>query len=50
MEHAFYEKVERSQISYRNRDYVLATRVPVRGVLQLLDVHENSNRKGCRLL
>ena len=45
MEHAFYEKVERSQISYRNRDYVLATRVPVRGVLQLLDVHRTRIEK-----
>lgn len=45
MEYAFYEKVERNQISYRDRDYVLATRVPVRGVLQLLDVHKSQIEK-----
>lgn len=45
IERSYYEKLERRQISYRNRDYVLTTRVPVRGVIHLLDVHKTQIEK-----
>ncbi len=45
MEHAYYKKIARNQIGYRDREYVLETRVPVRGVVNLLDVHNTRIEK-----
>ena len=39
IERSYYRKVKEKKIVYRDRDYVLSTRVPVLGVKNLLDVH-----------
>lgn len=45
IERNYYEKIRRGEINYRDRSYVLETRVPVRGVMQLLDVHSRRIEK-----
>ncbi|MCI9595802.1 MAG: HAD family phosphatase [Firmicutes bacterium] len=45
IEKCYYDKVQAGRISYRGRDYVLSTRVPVRGALNLLDVHNHKIEK-----
>ncbi len=45
IEKKFFEKVRNGSISYRDRDYVMNTRVPVRGVMQLFDVHRSRIEK-----
>lgn len=45
IERSYYEKVRKGQINYRNQNYVLGTRVPVKGVKQLLDVHSKKIEK-----
>lgn len=39
IERSYYRKVKEKKIVYRDRDYVLSTRIPVLGVKHLLDVH-----------
>lgn len=45
IEKYYYDQVESGLISYRSRHYVVATRVPVKGVIHLLDVHRNRVEK-----
>lgn len=45
IERSDYEKIRKGEVSYRNREYVLETRSPVRGVKQLLDVHSHRIEK-----
>lgn len=40
IEQSYYKRIEQGRIAYRDRDYVLSTRLPVWGVKQLLDVHK----------
>ena len=45
IEKKYYDRVDSGLTLYRNRDYVLMTRVPVKGVVHLLDVHRNKIEK-----
>lgn len=45
IEKSWYRKLEEGDIPYRDREYVLETRIPVMGVKQLLSVHEDRIEK-----
>ena len=45
IERADYERILKGEAEYRSRDYVLKTRIPVKGVKQLLDVHRGKVEK-----
>ena len=45
IEQSYYKKIQQGQISYRDRDYVLSTRLPVWGVRNLMDVHRHKIEK-----
>ncbi len=45
IEMAYYKKVAKGEVTYRDRNYVLNTRLPVRGVRQLLEVHKGKVEK-----
>ena len=45
IEKKYFNKIMAGEIAYRDRDFIMKTRVPVRGTLQLLDVHSSRIEK-----